>query len=87
MEAEQDPRAFWSLTVREIGVILDGTANRLKREQDHRGWVVWHIEALARSKKLPKLKDMQSGKPVKRRRMTPEEMISMAHLWTAATKH
>lgn len=30
---------------------------------------------------------MQSGRPTKRRRMTPEEMISMAHLWTAATQH
>ena len=38
-------------------------------------------------KKMPKLSDMQSGKPAKRRKMTPEEMISMAHLWTAATKH
>lgn len=73
--------------MREIAVILKGAGARLTREHDANAWLAWHIEALARSKKLPKLAEMQSGKPQKRRRMTPEEMISMAHLWTAATKH
>lgn len=57
----------------------------MTREQDANAWLAWHVEALARVKKLPKLKDMQAGKPMKRRRMTAEEMISMAYLWTAAT--
>ncbi|MET3662503.1 hypothetical protein [Aquamicrobium ahrensii] len=83
--ADQDPALFWRLTLREISIILKGAAARLTREQDGRAWVAWHIEALARTKKLPTLKSMQSGKPLKRRRMTPNEMISMAHLWTAAT--
>lgn len=76
---------FWRLTLREIGIILKGAGARLTRDQDARAWLAWHIEALARTKKLPTLKDMQSGKPIRRRRMTPDEMISMAHLWTAAT--
>lgn len=66
---------------------MAGASAKLAREHDANAWVAWHIEALARSKKLPKLADMQSGRPTKRRRMTPEEMISMAHLWTAATQH
>ena len=73
--------------MREISVILKGAGARLSREHDAKAWLAWHIEALARVKKLPKLTDMQSGKPAKRRKMTPEEMISMAHLWTAATMH
>lgn len=73
--------------MREIAVILKGAGARLSREHDANAWLAWHIEALARTKKLPKLEEMQSGKPQKRRRMTSAEMISMAHLWTAATKH
>jgi len=76
---------FWRLTLREISVILKGARARMTREHDANVWLAWHIEALARTKKLPKLNDMQAGKPLKRRRMTAEEMVSMAHLWTAAT--
>lgn len=65
---------------------MKGAAARLTAEQDGRAWLAWHIEALARTKKLPSLKDMQSGRPRAKRKMTPEEMISMAHLWTAATR-
>lgn len=81
-----DPALFWRLTYREIAAIMKGAAKRLMREHDDRAWLAWHIEALARTKKLPKLKDMQSDRTKARRRMTPEEMISMAHLWTAATR-
>lgn len=76
---------FWRLTLREISIILDGAAEGMIQEQNGRAWLAWHIEALARSKKMPTLASMQSERPRKRRKMTPEEMISMAHLWTAAT--
>ncbi|CAI2936036.1 hypothetical protein [Aminobacter niigataensis] len=80
---------FWCLTVREIGAILDGVSNRLKREHNDRAWVVWHIEALSRQKKLPKLKDLLHDAPKKsKRRQTVEEQIAIAHRWTAAmTRH
>lgn len=73
--------------MREIAVILKGAGLRLTREHDANAWLAWHIEALARTRKLPKLGEMQSGKPQKRRRMTPEEMIAVAHQWTNATHH
>jgi hypothetical protein len=85
VEAGLDPSLFWRLTLREIGVILAGAASRMKREHNDRAWAVWHIEALARQKKLPKLKTLMHGAERKqRRRQTVEEQISIAHAWTAA---
>ena len=80
---------FWRLTAREISVILDASASRLKREHNDRAWMVWHIEALSRAKKLPKLKDLTHGATQKQtRRQTVEEQIAIAHRWTAAlTRH
>lgn len=79
-----DPGLFWRLTVREIGVILDGAADRLRDERNNRAWLAWHIEALARAKKLPKLKEFLLDAPKReRRRQTIEEQIAIAHRWTA----
>lgn len=64
---------------------MAGTNARLAREHDARAWLAWHIAALPGAKKFPKLEDLQSAKPSKRRRKTPEEMLSIAHMWTAAT--
>ncbi|MQP38651.1 hypothetical protein CQ059_04855 [Brucella pseudogrignonensis] len=76
---------FWRLTLREIAVVLDGVASRLRRERNENAWLAWHIEALARSKKLPKLADMMETSPKKqKRRQTVAEQISIAHRWTAA---
>jgi hypothetical protein len=89
VEAGQDPSHFWRLTLREIGVILDGAAGRLRREHNDRAWLAWHVEALSRQKKLPKLKDLTFDAPRKpKRRQTVEEQIAIAHRWTAAlTRH
>lgn len=75
--------------MREIAVILKGFAARLDREHNANAWLAWHVAALTRTtKKFPALKDMQTKrKPVKKRRMTPDEMISIAHMWSAATRH
>lgn len=85
MAAGQDPALFWRITLREVSIVLKGAEAALRRRHDDAAWLAWHIEALSRTKKLPKLKEMLSAQPRKRRRMTPEEMVSMAHLWTAAT--
>lgn len=70
-------------------MILDGATSRLKHEQNDRAWLAWHIEALARAKKMPKLAEMMHGAPKKPNRpQTVEEQIAIAHRWTAAlTKH
>jgi len=78
---------FWRLTLREIAVILKGFAARLEREHNAAAWLAWHIAALPRAKRFPALKEMQTKQVRKVRRKTPEELLSIAHLWTAVTRH
>lgn len=80
---------FWRLTLREIAVILDGVTAGRRSEQNDLAWLAWHIEALSRAKKLPKLKDMMHDAPVSSaRRQTVDEQIAIAHRWTAVlTRH
>jgi hypothetical protein len=62
VEVGQEPGRFWTLTPREIAREMAATLTRLTREQDERAWAVWHVAALGRVKKMPKLHEMQSGK-------------------------
>jgi len=84
VECGQDAALFWQLTFRETQAIIDGSANRLKREHDDRAWLVWHIEALHRMKRLPKLKTLLHNAKPEKKRQTIEEQIAMARMWTAA---
>lgn len=84
MEAGLDPSHFWTLTYREISAILDGAAKRLRREHDERTWLAWHIAALQRAKKLPKLETMMSRKSSRKNRQSVDEQIAVARAWHAA---
>lgn len=47
--------------------------------------LAWHIERLARMKKLPRLAELLPDAPRKaRRRQSVDEQIAIAHQWTAA---
>lgn len=74
---------FWQLTLREIDAILVGVNARLMRERNENMVLAWHIAALERQKKLPKLKDMMAEKP---RRQTPEQMQEITRGWLAGRK-
>lgn len=84
MEAGQPYELFWRLTLREIGVILDAESNRLKREHNERAWLAWHIEALARQKKLPKLDTLMLVDKKPPRRQTPQELEAVTRSWLAS---
>ena len=53
-----DPSRFWHLTPREASTIMKGASKRLIREQNQTAWLAWHIAALERAKKLPKLETL-----------------------------
>jgi len=74
---------FWDLSPREIAAVMEGAASRLRREHNTAAWLAWHIEGLARSKRMPKLKSllMSDGKP--RPRQTWEEQYQIALMWQA----
>ena len=82
--AGQEPSLFWRLTYREIGVILGGVSLRLQREHNERAWAAWHIAAMSRAKKMPKLKELlQEDKKPTGRRMTPEQIEAVTRSWLA----
>lgn len=65
--------------------MLQGRAKALRRERNDMIWQAWHIDAFARQKKLPRLKDLLAGDDdkVHRKRMTPEEIETMTRSWLA----
>lgn len=73
---------FWRLTLREISVILAGETERRNRERDERMSLAWHIEALARTKKMPKLETLMSKANKSRsKRMTAAEIEAATRAW------
>ncbi len=70
MEAGLDPSAFWSLTPKEMITIYEAAVARLQRRQRREEWIVWHIDALRRSDRLPAFEEFTSAP---RRAQTPEE--------------
>lgn len=63
---------FWKITPKEVEREMHGAGLRREREHNERAWLAWHIVALDRTKKLPKLETLLiSGKQA--RPQTPEE--------------
>lgn len=87
MRAGLDPAQFWRATFREVAACIEerGEADRLAHND--RAWAAWHIAALSRMKKLPKLAELlmkpRKAQPV--RRQTAEEQMAVMRQWMAAT--
>lgn len=83
-----DPDAFWRKTPRELSLIFAGAGDRLRREQDERMSLAWHVAALMRTdaRKFPKLEKLlsRSARRGPRPRQTPEQMLAIARLFTVA---
>lgn len=69
-----------------MSAALRGAARRAKRAQDGRLSLAWHVEAFARTKRLPKLGDLVSAGPARKRpaRQSAEEMAAVALRWHRA---
>lgn len=79
MEAGCDPARFWNITPAEAAREMRGKAMMREHEQRLFGWLAWHIEFLARTKKLPPLRDMVSPRPKRSgERQSPE--VALANL-------
>lgn len=64
---------------------MQGARRRLEREADERMSLAWHIVALDRTKKLPKLETLLIGaRHGSGRRQTPEEhLVAMKSIFLA----
>lgn len=61
---------------------MDGAARRIRREHNQTAWLAWHIEALARVKKLPELNTLIARD--KSRRKTWQEQLALVMGYDAA---
>jgi len=70
------------MTLREVNFIIQGVFDRRERERDERMSLAWHIEALARQKRLPRLESLMStkNKPTGHR-MTPGQIEAITRGW------
>ena len=69
-----DPARFWVLTMREIDREFSGAVKIRARETNERIWLAWHIVALDRTEKLPKLDSLMQS-DVQKVRQTPDQML------------
>lgn len=69
---------------------MRGARERIEREQQDRAWLAWHIEALARSKRLPAPEKFIAGRAVRPVKQSPEVLQAMcealARAWGATKK-
>jgi hypothetical protein len=56
---------------------------RRTREHNERAWLAWHVEALHRAKKLPKLDALLAKEQRAPRRQTWEEQLAIMQDWSA----
>jgi len=64
---------------------LDAAARRLEREHNDRAWLAWHIVAMDRAKRLPKLKTLLA-KSTTRSRQSWQEQLRIMDMWVAVTQ-
>ena len=58
------PSEFWRTTPWVIGQLIDAEADEVKAAYDMALFAAWHVEAFARTKKLPELRKLlDRGKP------------------------
>lgn len=76
MEAGLDPARFWTITPAEAAREMRGRATARRHEQQQLAWLAWHIEALARTKKLPPLREMMGEKTTKSGPQDPEVLLA-----------
>jgi hypothetical protein len=83
VDAGQSPDTFWRRTLREIRAVLEGVGNRMRREHDERMSLAWHVAALTRATKMPKLRELMIGPQREARPQTMDEQKAAIDGWLA----
>lgn len=71
-----DPERFWKLTPREIARETLSHIRLLEREHDERAWLAWHIAALPRERKFPRLKQLMSQRKKPKKPQSPDIQLA-----------
>jgi hypothetical protein len=80
-----EPGRFWQITPKEVDREMLGARKRIEREADERMSLAWHIVALDRTKKLPKLETLliATRRPAGRRQTPEEHLVAMKSIFLA----
>lgn len=80
------PDQFWQLTPAELFIISKGYFDTQKQKAGDLLFLAWHIEAFARTKTLPPLKNLlqQVENAQQHHEQTDEEMLAMVKILNAA---
>jgi hypothetical protein len=67
--------------------IVEGKRRGAENAHQERAWLAWTIAALQRAKRMPALTEIAGKKKraPKRHAASAEALMTMAHMWTAAT--
>jgi hypothetical protein len=77
-----DPESFWDQTIRTLSIAMHGKLRAARRDYNYRAWLAWHIVALQRTKKLPKLKSLYAREKPRPQSWQEQSMIMQS--WAAA---
>jgi hypothetical protein len=69
-----------------MSLLTEGKRRAAENDHHDRAWLAWHTAALQRAKTMPPLKEVAGPRRSKqpKRAMTADQMLTMAHMWTAA---
>lgn len=76
LEAGCDPARFWELTPYEASREMQAAHSIRNRHQQELIWMAWHIEAFARTNKLPPLKEVMTTAKRSRSPQDPEIVLA-----------
>lgn len=73
------------MSPRQASVIVAGANDRLVREHNELVWLAWHIAALQRAKRLPRLKTLLA-KPASQQRLNWQQQMAVMDQWVVHTQ-
>jgi hypothetical protein len=78
-----DPESFWDQTFRTLAIAMNGKLRAARRDHNQRAWLAWHIAAMGRAKKIPRLASMLAKEKPRQQSWQEQQMIlaswSVAH--------
>ncbi|PZP19039.1 MAG: hypothetical protein DI607_03490 [Sphingomonas hengshuiensis] len=69
-----------------MSLLVEGRRRAAENDHHDRAWLAWNTAALHRAKNMPSLKDVAGPRRTEKRKraMTADQMLTMAHMWAAA---
>lgn len=75
---------YWRISRRQASTVIAGVNMRLVREHNERMSLAWHVAALQRAKRMPKLKTL-FAKAAERKTQTWQQQMAVMDMWAVHT--